>query len=153
MKKFILLFLPLFLITACKQNFLDTQIRSAYDDEIFWTSGPNNLRAFGMGVYNYLKHFNRFNNNAMLASATDEADHATFSEMQRFNTGAWNAFTNPDDVWDDYYKGIRHANCLKASRTCMLGCQHKGASEQSNSVATLLQLCCNSVAIVIYLKL
>jgi hypothetical protein len=110
MKKFILLFLPLFLITACKQNFLDTQIRSAYDDEIFWTSGPNNLRAFGMGVYNYLKHFNRFNNNAMLASATDEADHATFSEMQRFNTGAWNAFTNPDDVWDDYYKGIRHAN-------------------------------------------
>lgn len=110
MKKISLLILPLLMLAACKKDFLETQIRSSFDDEIFWTSGPTNLRAYGMGVYNYLKHFNRYGNNATLASACDEADHATFSDVQRFNTGAWNPFSNPDDVWGDYYKAIRHAN-------------------------------------------
>lgn len=53
---------------------------------------------------------------AMLASATDEAEH-TFvsSNIQKFNTGNWNAYDNPDNVWDNNYRGIRRANQFLAS--------------------------------------
>lgn len=48
---------------------------------------------------------------AMMASVTDEAEHTLeTSNVQKFNTGAWNALDNPDDVWAKYYKGIRKAN-------------------------------------------
>jgi len=48
---------------------------------------------------------------AMMASASDEAEHTQeVSAIQKFNTGAWNAYDNPDDVWGKYYKAIRKAN-------------------------------------------
>ncbi len=48
---------------------------------------------------------------AMLASASDEAEHTLeTSAVQRFNTGSWNAYSNPDDVWAQYYRGIYKAN-------------------------------------------
>lgn len=48
---------------------------------------------------------------AMLASASDEAEHTQErSAVHKFNTGAWNAFDNPDDKWGYYYSGIRKAN-------------------------------------------
>ena len=30
--------------------------------------------------------------------------------IQHFNTGAWNSRSNPDDLWNKYYAGIRIAN-------------------------------------------
>lgn len=48
---------------------------------------------------------------AMMASVSDEAEHTLeTSIIQKFNTGAWNTFDNPDDVWAKYYKGIRRVN-------------------------------------------
>ena len=48
---------------------------------------------------------------AMLASASDEAEHTLgTSAIQKFNTGSWNAYSNPDDVWAHYYSGIYKAN-------------------------------------------
>jgi len=48
---------------------------------------------------------------AMMASATDEAEHTQeTSAIQKFNYGSWNAVSNPDNVWAGYYQGIRKAN-------------------------------------------
>jgi hypothetical protein len=49
--------------------------------------------------------------NAMMASATDEAEFTSeTSTIQSFNTGSWNAVSNPDFVWSNYYRGIRKVN-------------------------------------------
>ncbi|CAL1516337.1 RagB/SusD family nutrient uptake outer membrane protein [Chitinophaga sp. MM2321] len=48
---------------------------------------------------------------AMMASATDEAEHTNeTAAIQKFNNGSWNAFDNPDNAWSRYYKAIRKVN-------------------------------------------
>ena len=48
---------------------------------------------------------------AMLASATDEAEHTIQnSSIQIFNEGSWNALQNPDNVWSGLYSSIRNVN-------------------------------------------
>lgn len=48
---------------------------------------------------------------AMTASATDEAEHTLeTSTVQRFNNGNWNAVDNPENLWANFYRGIRKAN-------------------------------------------
>src|SRR6056297_1362262 len=48
---------------------------------------------------------------AMMASASDEAEHTLeTSAIQQFNVGSWNAYSNPDNVWAQYYRGIYKAN-------------------------------------------
>lgn len=112
MKKYITLLAVLFLFASngCKKAFLDEEIKQNFDEELFLNSGFANLKAFGMGVYNYLPQLNDYGNNAMLAAASDEADFAKPANIQRFNTGAWGPFTNPDNAFSEYYRGIRHAN-------------------------------------------
>ncbi len=49
--------------------------------------------------------------NAMMASASDEAEFTNETNaVQGFNTGSWNAISNPDFVWATYYRTIRRAN-------------------------------------------
>lgn len=98
------------LLTSCEKNILDTQIQQNFDESMFLNSGFDNLKAFGMGVYNYLPQLNGYGGNALLAAASDEADYAKFGTIQNFNTGAWGPFSNPDNVFGNYYKAIRHAN-------------------------------------------
>jgi starch-binding outer membrane protein, SusD/RagB family len=51
------------------------------------------------------------NGNAMLASASDEAEYTNETNpVQAFNTGSWNAISNPDAAWPTYYRTIRRAN-------------------------------------------
>ncbi len=48
---------------------------------------------------------------AMTASATDEAEHTLeTSNVQKLNNGSWNAIDNPDNLWANFYRGIRKAN-------------------------------------------
>ncbi len=48
---------------------------------------------------------------AMTASATDEAEHTLeTSNVQKFNNGSWNAIDNPENLWANFYRGIRKAN-------------------------------------------
>ena len=112
MKKKLTFILILFatLFISCNKNILDTQIQQNYDEELFLNSGSANLKAFGMGVYNYLPQLNRFSSNGLLAAASDEADFALSTAIQKFNTGAWGPYSNPDDVFGNYYKAIRSAN-------------------------------------------
>ncbi|MCX6309258.1 MAG: RagB/SusD family nutrient uptake outer membrane protein [Bacteroidia bacterium] len=51
--------------------------------------------------------------NAMQASVTDEAKHATSSTtaaVDNFVNGRWDANNIPDAGWNDMYEGIRHCN-------------------------------------------
>lgn len=48
--------------------------------------------------------------NAMRASACDEAEYTYKGGAETFNSGSWNAFNNPDDVWAQYFKAIRKVN-------------------------------------------
>lgn len=54
--------------------------------------------------------------NAMLASACDEAEYTYKGGAETFNSGSWNAFNNPDDVWDKYFKAIRKVNVYLAPK-------------------------------------
>ncbi len=48
---------------------------------------------------------------AMTASATDEAEHTLeTSNIQKFNNGSWNSVDNPENLWANFYRGIRKAN-------------------------------------------
>ncbi len=48
---------------------------------------------------------------AMAASASDEAEHTLeTSNVQKFNNGSWNAVDNPENLWANFYRGIRKAN-------------------------------------------
>ena len=53
---------------------------------------------------------------AMAASATDEAEHTLeTSNVQKFNNGSWNAIDTPENLWQNFYRGIRKANQFLAS--------------------------------------
>lgn len=50
-------------------------------------------------------------NGAMFASASDEAEYAIDgSDVQNFNLGTWNQYSNPDGAWFTYYRAISKAN-------------------------------------------
>jgi len=101
------------------EDFLDKEIPVNYkEDEVF--VNYERMAQAGYGVYTFL--FDRIGfhriNNAMLASASDEADHADGNSIiQRFNMGTWNATSNPEDCWAYYYQGIRRANLFLEGST------------------------------------
>ncbi|HEU4609578.1 MAG TPA: RagB/SusD family nutrient uptake outer membrane protein, partial [Chitinophagaceae bacterium] len=98
--------------TSSCRKFLDREVESNYKEEDVFVN-YDRMQQAGIGVYAFL--FNRFGfhriDNAMLASACDEADHAVqASTIQKFNTGTWTAVSNPEDCWGFFYQGIRRAN-------------------------------------------
>lgn len=98
-------------LSGCK-DYLEREIEINYkENEVF--VNYDRMSQAGYGVYTFL--FNRFGfnrvDNAMLASASDEADHADVnSSIQKYNMGTWNAASNPEDCWGYFYQGIRKAN-------------------------------------------
>ena len=63
-------------------------------------------------VYSYLPDGYDRIGTSMLAAACDEAEDVNDMEsIQNFNSGNWNAFSNPEgNVWTRNYNGIRKAN-------------------------------------------
>lgn len=102
-------FIATLFLTSCS-DFLDTQIDMNYTEDNFFKSGYTSIYQFGMQSYSYLKGFTSYDGNSMLAASCDEADFSRSSQMQYFNIGAWGPFNNPDNVFSNYYKGIRHIN-------------------------------------------
>ena len=98
-----------FMFTSCS-NFLDQQIDVNYTEDNFITSGYNTIKEFGIQSYSFLHGFTNYDGNAMLAATCDEADFSRPSQILYFNMGAWGIFNNPDNVFSNYYKGIRHIN-------------------------------------------
>ncbi|MDQ0108641.1 hypothetical protein J2T02_003780 [Chitinophaga terrae (ex Kim and Jung 2007)] len=112
MKNSILFFLAAGLLfqTACKKDFLDRSISTELTEKEVFSSYAR-TRDFLVGTYAYLPDgFGRFNG-AMLDAATDDAEFTNEgNEIQRYNTGSWNPYVNPDDNWNRSYTAIRRTN-------------------------------------------
>jgi hypothetical protein len=110
MKKYISslwLILVIIVLTGCDKNFLDRSVQTSQTIYNVLNNGTANLISYGMSAYAYLREWTGLGSNAMLASACDEADFANnTAAIQRFNTGGWNQFSNPDEVMTLYYRGI-----------------------------------------------
>lgn len=75
------------------------------------TSEYNYVRGQVASIYGDIKSGFLIVDGAMLASASDEAEHTLeTSAIQHFNRGTWNEFQNPDNVWTNYYNSIRKIN-------------------------------------------
>lgn len=95
-----------FTLSSCN-GFLDREEDSFIDRTATFDS-YNRTKQYLTYAYTLLPDgLNRFSREAMLASATDDAEFAIESaEIQQFNNGSWNALNNPDDVWNRYFSGI-----------------------------------------------
>ncbi len=95
-----------FALSSCN-GFLDREEDSFIDKTATFDS-YNRTKQYLTYTYTLLPDgLNRFSREAMLASATDDAEFAIESaEIQQFNNGSWNALNNPDDVWNRYFSGI-----------------------------------------------
>lgn len=108
--KTIIILLGICLVTACDdflpESKLDNDLR---EDQASVSYGR--LKDQGMSAYEQIPLGYDRVSGAMLASATDEADYAIpGSDIEKFNNGSWSAISNPDDVWEANYRGIRLAN-------------------------------------------
>lgn len=116
MKKFqYILIAGTFLFSSCKDYFEPEVVNGVYTrNEVASEYSYSKQRV--TSIYSdILSGFLRIDG-AMLASATDEAEHTIeTSSVQNFNRGSWNQFLNPDDVWSNYYRGIRKANQFLSS--------------------------------------
>ncbi len=96
-------------------------------EEIF--SDVHYAPGFLNNIYNNLPDgYSRFGG-AMLAAACDEAVCSDAgAPIQLFNKNAINSTNNPDDVWEDMYRGIRKCNIF------LKELQPDGIITQSNSI-------------------
>lgn len=94
---------------ACN-SILDREvITSLREHDAISTYG--NTVSNGYSAYTILPSGFLYIGGAMMASASDEAEHTLeTSSVQLFNTGAWNAVINPDPAWNNYFAGIRRVN-------------------------------------------
>jgi len=132
MKKIILITLiagTAFLTQSCtdfldKEATVDTKL--SYE-QIF--ADVHYAPGFLNNIYNTLPDgYSRFGG-AMLAAASDEAVCSNSgSAIQLFNKNAINATTNPDDVWEGMYRGIRKCNIF------LKELQPDGIITESNSI-------------------
>lgn len=98
----------LLLMSACES--LDQEVRTNLEADQIYIS-YSRTKGHSVGVYTAMPlGFTRIGQ-AMLASASDEAEHTQeTSSIQKFNAGSWGPLDNPDNLWNDLFTGIRRAN-------------------------------------------
>ena len=109
MYKYISIFCAAALLASCEGFIPETKVDTGTTEDLV-ANNYANLYEQGMHVYDYLPEgFNRIDD-AMLAAACDEADHALAgSNIEKFQLGSFNSLSNPDDIWANSYRGIRRA--------------------------------------------
>ena len=117
MKKYIYIvsLISYLILTASCNDYLERDISTAIDEELV-----NNVFSYSRsrlnGLYTTLQSGFFEIDGALIASASDESEHTyQNSSVHFFNTGSWNPFINPDDVWSKYYTGIRNVNLFLAN--------------------------------------
>ncbi|MDP4210809.1 MAG: RagB/SusD family nutrient uptake outer membrane protein [Bacteroidota bacterium] len=101
---------------SCTKNFMDERnietdvnMTQLYTYYAFAQNAVTNL-------YSYLP--DGFWTSLYMEGATDNAEITDGSnKYQQFNSGGWSQLTNPDDVWSNYFTGIRNANLYLANWT------------------------------------
>lgn len=98
------------LVLCSCSDYLDRESDSFIDKDMTFTSYERTSK-YLVNIYTLLPNgFDRMSDGGMFDAATDDGEHALeTSDVQRFNTGSWDAVTNPDDAWNRYYAGIRMA--------------------------------------------
>ncbi|OJV38571.1 MAG: RagB/SusD family nutrient uptake outer membrane protein [Bacteroidia bacterium 43-41] len=117
MKKYIFLvsLISFFIGTPSCSDYLERDISTAIDEELVNTVYSYS-RSRLEGLYTTLPSGFFEVGGAMIASASDEAEHTYQNSMIHFfNTGSWDPFVNPDDTWATYYTGIRNVNLFLAN--------------------------------------
>ena len=96
------------LLLGC--DFLDYDEQDQYSKEYIY-SYIAQTKAVLSNIYSYLPTDYSSVDNAMRASASDDAEHAwELSDIQKFNDGGWNPNVLVDNQWGPMYSGIRAAN-------------------------------------------
>ncbi len=111
----IVAFLLLLQSTGCS-SFLDRDIIATLQEKDVYPSYTYAERRV-TAIYSMLRAgFNEIDG-AMIASASDEAEHTLeTSSIHQFNTGDWDAFSNPGNVWSNHYQAIRLVNQYLATK-------------------------------------
>ena len=104
---FIILCTTALFLGSCS-DFLDRETDSYIDKTMTFTSYERTNK-YLTSIYILLPDgLNRLDNGGMYDAATDDGEHALeTANVQAFNTGSWNALSNPDDMWNRLYTGIR----------------------------------------------
>lgn len=98
-------------LSACDDSLDREVVLTLTKDKV--TKSYNNSLGSLNAIYTFLPNGFSDINGAMMASASDEAEHTLeTSTIQKLNTGSWNALNNPDDSWSRNFKGIRAVNLL-----------------------------------------
>lgn len=116
MKKVIYIysFIALLVTSACNDALDREIVMSLTADQV--QKSYERSRARINGIYTYLPWGLMYSDGAMMASATDEAEHTLETcAIQKFNTGAWNQKDNPDGAWNNNFNGIYAANLFIAN--------------------------------------
>lgn len=96
---------------VCSCDFLAVDDREMLTEKIVLNKIDDTAALWATLYSNLPLGFTTITGNAMLASASDEADHnAPFNEVQSFNNGSWSAYSNPDNAWSTMYAAIHNAN-------------------------------------------
>jgi hypothetical protein len=105
---YILSVITLIILSSCEN--LDLEVNTYYTSKQVANS-YDRTKARCISVYSVLPEGFLDVGGAMMASASDEAEHTLeTSVIQKFNTGAWNAVSNPADCYGYYLRGVRFAN-------------------------------------------
>ena len=108
MRKYLYMLICAATVVSC--DYLDTR----YDSEITQDNIDNEYtRVIPMGyaAYGYMKNgLSEMDGNIAAAKSDEAAITSMSSDVRLFNNGAWSAYNNPDDPYEDCYKGIRAAN-------------------------------------------
>jgi len=114
MKIFFSLVILMMMLGSC-DDMLDREAVLSINEKLA-TEVYDNVQKSANAIYTSLPSGFLYVDGAMMASASDEAEHTLeTSAVQKFNTGAWNPIDNPDNAWGKYYIGIRRANFFLAT--------------------------------------
>lgn len=94
-------------IGACSD--LDREYPTTLSEEDIATE-YGNLQGQVINLYTGMRDGHFLIGNAMMASLSDEAEYTLQGDAQTFNSGSWNEYVNPDDVWSHYFSYIRRVN-------------------------------------------
>lgn len=109
-----IILVPLLLLTACENHPFNQYPAENVDFNRIFSDSIRTIGAVS-AAYSKLTYVSRYFrlDDAMQASVTDEAKHATSSTtgaVDNFVNGRWSPNNIPDPGWIDLYEGIRHCN-------------------------------------------
>lgn len=130
------------LISACQKDFLNVKkIDANIPVDLLYSNYPYYQSAV-YNAYSYLP--DGLNRSMNMEAASDFAEcTSVLDPSQVFNLGIWNQYSNPDDVWNNNFQGIRQANLVLKNKP-MVSLQYKldriigtDSTDYKNSVAWL----------------